>query len=281
MKKILIYFAAACLGTVAHSSELPRMLTACPVFIEIGSSTGSGFWVGRSNAIYLVTAKHVLFDLQKGGEPLQIFGTNLVITMWPAQITNVSVLTVNIGAYHAKNGVRYSKDRDIAVALFLSRNPNGTVRTDHRFLTLSTTNISTCFDATEKVMRKFDEINPAEDVFTFGFPTSIGSTLPGRQQLNPKRPLAKKGIIADADPEKRLLVLDMPVYFGNSGGPVISRTSTGAFSSSIRVIGVVSQFVPFEDVWISRRYNLPNFTWSNSGYSIAEPIDHVLDLLWE
>ena len=37
---------------------------AYPVHVSVGDSTGSGFFVSKSDGVYFVTARHVLIDLQ-------------------------------------------------------------------------------------------------------------------------------------------------------------------------------------------------------------------------
>jgi hypothetical protein len=45
------------------------------------------------------------------------------------------------------------------------------------------------------------------------------------------------------------------------------------------VIGVISQFVPFAEVWDNKTHGYQNVEISNSGYSIATPIDFVIMLI--
>jgi hypothetical protein len=77
--------------------------------------------------------------------------------------------------------------------------------------------------------------------------------------------------VAGQNLEKRSIVLDCPVYPGNSGGPAIEVDPEG-LGYRLRVVGVVSEFVPFAD---SAKYIS---MLSNSGYSIATPMDFVLEL---
>jgi hypothetical protein len=69
-----------------------------------------------------------------------------------------------------------------------------------------------------------------------------------------------------------LIVSHSTVYPGNSGGPVV-ETDPQRFGYHLSVIGVVSEFVPFHDRALSFIMD------SNSGYSIATPMDFVLDLI--
>lgn len=272
-----------CTGLNASGANLLPGFENCPWYLEFSAEgkTGSGFVLFTSNHVFLVTAKHVLFDMGAKTNPLPLIGTNLLAVGWSDQ--QRTKMNINLGAYHDVNQVRYSEKRDVAVVLFATRdlqNPNQWGY-DTRFVRIDqATNTTPGMSLGVEVCRRYSDVHVAEDIYTFGYPTSVGSQLPNLNQLNPTRRLAKRGIIADKDPDRRRYVLDLSVYFGNSGGPVVAMRDTGLGSYENHLIGVVSEFVPFEDVWISQRYKLQNVTWGNSGYSIAEPIDHVLDLIW-
>jgi len=47
----------------------------------------------------------------------------------------------------------------------------------------------------------------------------------------------------------------------------------------MRVIGVVCQFVPNAEVWVNASNGFANRSIYNSGYSIATPMDPVLELI--
>jgi hypothetical protein len=119
----------------------------------------------------------------------------------------------------------------------------------------------------------FDQVLSGNDVMLFGYPSSLA--LQALQQLDPTRPLLRKGIIAGVNPEKKSIILDCPVYFGNSGGPVLEMDRDG-FQIQLRIIGVVNQFVPFIQQAGSQTFEM-QFA-SNSGYSIITPMDFVLEL---
>ncbi len=70
----------------------------------------------------------------------------------------------------------------------------------------------------------------------------------------------------------------MTTFPGNSGGPAVRVTDTGFGSKKFQIIGIVGQFVPFDNA----RFNLPlgeKVTVLNSGYSVFTPIDTVMDLI--
>lgn len=128
----------------------------------------------------------------------------------------------------------------------------------------------------EGTTRLFNEIGIGNDVFIVGYPISLGLDTSG--QLDHKRPLLRKGIIAGINQEQRTIILDCPVYFGNSGGPVIEYDNT---DRCFYIIGVVSQYVPFVNKWANVRERYINVELTNSGYCVVEPMDAVFDLIDE
>jgi len=45
------------------------------------------------------------------------------------------------------------------------------------------------------------------------------------------------------------------------------------------LIGLVIQFIPFEEKWLSLNYKIVNIDYQNSGYSVIAPMDYVLELM--
>ena len=90
-------------------------------------------------------------------------------------------------------------------------------------------------------VKHFDEVLTGNDVFVFGYPTSLGlKSDPTRPpQFDPSLPLLRKGIVAGKNPRLHTLILDSPIYFGNSGGPALEVEQDG-LQRRFRVIGVVS-----------------------------------------
>lgn len=46
-----------------------------------------------------------------------------------------------------------------------------------------------------------------------------------------------------------------------------------------RLIGVVTEFVPYAEKWLNINQKYINTTISNSGYSIVEPVDAIFELI--
>ena len=77
--------------------------------------------------------------------------------------------------------------------------------------------------------------------------------------------------------KNRTIILDVPVFFGNSGGLVVEDQEE---EPQFLPIGVISEYVPFVEELFSLQHNeVTSFSRQNSGYSIAVPIDTVLDLI--
>lgn len=279
MMRTLILIAALIL-VPAVNAALPPSVSSMSALLVLPKGdgtveTGSGLLYQNSNRLFVITAKHVLFDIASPTRPLVLHSTNMLIISWDGDKRNE--IQYNLGAYYQNNEVRYSESRDVAVACLGRVTTNGQWAFHTGFT--KGTGDSPAPAVTSAGIRKFDAVFVAQDVYTFGYPTSVGSQM--HQQLNPQRPLARKGIVADVDHVKKHIVLDIPVYFGNSGGPAIVVDEIAPMQWKYSVIGIVTQFVPFEDVWTSQKYKIPHITWSNSGYSIVEPIESALELLWE
>jgi hypothetical protein len=123
-------------------------------------------------------------------------------------------------------------------------------------------------------VKRFKDVLVGNDIVLFGYPNSIG--LEKSPQFDSHRPLLRKGIVAGTDPSKPSIVLDCPSYFGNSGGPVL-EVDRQVFQTRFSIIGVVSQYIPYVNSASSQTSSIVIFT--NSGYSVATPMDFVLELI--
>jgi Trypsin-like peptidase domain len=123
-------------------------------------------------------------------------------------------------------------------------------------------------------VKTFNQILTGNDVVVFGYPSSIG--LQSLPQIDYLRPLLRKGIVAGTNPAKQSIILDCSVYFGNSGGPVLEVDRTG-LGAVFKIIGVVTEYVPFAQSAGSETVGITLL--GNSGYSVAVPMDFVLELL--
>lgn len=102
-------------------------------------------------------------------------------------------------------------------------------------------------------------------VFVFGYPTTISGI---DAWLDIGLPLLRKGIVAGINHELKAIILDCPVFGGNSGGLVIEIERTSLTELKYRAIGVIANFVPYQRDW-----------YQNSGYSVVVPMDFVEEML--
>jgi hypothetical protein len=119
-------------------------------------------------------------------------------------------------------------------------------------------------------VRKFDDVLVGNDAILYGYPVSLG--LPDTQQFDPLRPLLRRAFIAGKDPQRRSLIIDGPVYRGNSGGPVF-EIEPEPNETHFHLVGIMTEFIPLTEKGADFMMLL------NSGYSIAEPMDFVLELI--
>jgi len=143
---------------------------------------------------------------------------------------------------------------------------------------VSKLDLLSCFIEKEHSTTKiYKDVLVGNEAFVFGYPTSIG--LKEIPQINYIRPLLRKGTIAGKNDKMKTIILDCPTYYGNSGGPVVEVERIGAFNTQFRVIGLISQFVPFAEIWINATQKYSYKQLSNSGYTIVIPIDFVIELI--
>jgi hypothetical protein len=117
----------------------------------------------------------------------------------------------------------------------------------------------------EENVKLLNDVIVGNQVFVFGYPTSITGINPW---LNIKLPLLRKGIIAGKNEVLKAIILDCPVFAGNSGGLVIEVEKKPFSSPKYMAIGLITNFIPFQIEW-----------YQNSGYSIVVPMDFVEELI--
>ena len=85
----------------------------------------------------------------------------------------------------------------------------------------------------------------------------------------------------------REFLVDMLIFPGNSGGPVVTRTELNAIQGTKRqdrsyLIGVVRGYLPYRDVAVSKQTGLERVTFEeNSGLAAVIPMDFVMEVIEE
>lgn len=128
-----------------------------------------------------------------------------------------------------------------------------------------------------KTVLRFTDVLVGNDVYVYGYPTSIG--IKENKQFDIMKPLLRRGIVAGKNKDNKTIILDCPVYYGNSGGPVIQKKDVRVGLQVFELIGLIVEFVPFQEEWLNLKYNYTNNEISNSGYSVAIAMDYIVDLL--
>lgn len=175
-------------------------------------------------------------------------------------------IIVDFEVLNKKNFILYNKSRDIAVVELgkTIEKENGKYQINYYKKAVKTISVvGTGFSLNEKLLKKFEDVLVGNEVYIFGYPTSLSIN----PEIDINKPLLRRGIIAGKNEIFKTIILDCPVFFGNSGGLVVEveKVSTAI---NFRAIGIISKFVPYLIGWKE-----------NSGYSIAEPMDGLIELL--
>jgi hypothetical protein len=254
--------------------SIPDDNLAYPVLISVGtSSTGTGFYLNTDEAIYLVTAKHVLIK-QETGTPID---EKAILLSYSRDIIDKSqnVLQLDLNVLLQSGNLVFHTKADVAAVKILTMTPE---RVTHIVdgVTIQSRAHNGILGVHSPAVKLFSDVLVANDVFIFGYPVSLG--MKDIPQIDYQRPLLRKGIIAGKNESLQTIILDCPVFPGNSGGPVLEVEQDG-FELKFRVIGVVSQFIPIAETWLNTLFGYTNLSVGNSGYSVATPIDFVLETI--
>ena len=245
-----------------------------PVLIEAGDGSGSGFYVKNKKSIFLVTATHVLFDSNA-----KLLSKKIQLTSYGHDLEKDERITIEVNLLEVE--IRRSKDKDIVV-VELGKTDDDKEEGSFSFhwgkgVIAGKKPTSGVVIVPAGGLSKFDEVGISNDVFVLGYPNSVG--LDG--QIDKTMPLLRKGVVAGKNKDRGTIVLDCPVYFGNSGGIVIEVEVDDLGKRKFKVIGVVSQYVPFIEKLFSLQLKYINKNYENSGYAIAVPIDDIFELTEE
>lgn len=212
---------------------------------------------------YLVTNRHVLEDHRRvllrfnpeGDEPARVYPQDLyndngtqVWTPHPDGAIDVAVAAVNFDAL---------KQAALAVDAFAS---------DAHTLTR------------QEMLE--NEVVEGDGVFVLGFPMGLVGQSRNTVLVRTGCIARIQDLLAGTEPT---FLIDSFVFPGNSGGPVILKPQLGAiegtFSHDVSyLIGIVSQYVPYQDVAISVQTMQPRVSFEeNSGLAQVYPLDYIQD----
>ncbi len=247
-------------------------LLASATLISTGVSNGSGIIYFSEKNLYLVTAKHVLFKNDK------LISDEIETVSQCTDINDESVHRLRINLNKLK--YLFHKTDDVCVVQIGFPKPNVKNLTMLHFEGIEKLEKGSSNPGLirERDTLKFDEVLISNDVFVLGYPTSIG--LKHLPQFNYNKPLLRRGIISSTFKEANTIILDCPSYGGNSGGPVI-QVSVDVDKKDFKLIGIVSQYIPYVQKWCNLRDGIENVEYLNSGYSVAVSWDSVKEIVAE
>ena len=115
-------------------------------------------------------------------------------------------------------------------------------------------------------------VGEGHGLFVLGFPMAIVGD--SRQYV-----ICRSGAVArirDTLGGAAEFLVDASVFPGNSGGPVILRSTSADAGDSPRVIGIVKSYLPYEDVAKSTQTRIERIRFQeNSGLASAHPTDMI------
>jgi hypothetical protein len=255
---------------------------AYPVLITLKENvSASGFYLNDGRHIYLATARHVLFKKSKKSYTLNAASATCLSYPKDPNDPGRIKLELNLKSLYAKSLIIYHKTHEAAVVRIANRVAREKGEGYRIGLLDGVKKLESARSGLVAVgianTRPFEKALISNDVFLFGYPTSIG--IKEMPQVDSQRPLLRKGVVAGKNEPKKTIIIDCPTYYGNSGGPVAMVEQISAAKTEFPIIGLVSEFVPFKETWVNTTHKTSHWEISNSGYSVVTPIDVVLELL--
>lgn len=261
----LLLFLMKVITFAQGGRALPEDNLAYPILIQFSNSFGSGFFINTKDAVYLITAKHVLWDSRTNN----VLEREVKVKCQPRDKTEGAIieLKIDLSSLMSKALLKTHPDYDIAVVRvgkIVSANNLTQLELEPQ-VTIASPTKSGIVGAGIELCKKRADVLIGNDVFLFGYPNTIG--LPGQPQIDYDKPLLRKGIISGANNTRRVLIIDCPAFPGNSGGPVV-QVEHDFTVTRFSIIGIVTEFVPYN--------RNPAF---NSGYSVVTPMDPILEIV--
>jgi hypothetical protein len=256
--------------------ETPASYLVYPTLIEVAGTTGSGFHVYDDDSVYLVSARHVLFkdSISLFESPITFTSLDRHTLVKPVQkrLDSRILFADDNLIGHPNPGI------DIAVCRIGKarrvKEPGGA-----GFRVKASNGVETITKGKELLQTGFNvkafalsaNIEPGEMIFSIGYPTSLART---DSALDRAYPLLRSGIVAGKPPSGKLLI-DCPTYPGNSGGVVIRSKSRNPIGVAVKNVGFTEKlFSSVDQSEVSQRRH-------NSGYTVVEPMDRVIEAIAE
>ena len=248
--------------------------SAFTVSVVLENSKGSGFFFCYKGNMFVVTARHVIFN-EKDGE-FSLYGK--AATIKAPDIMGATASPAIFDILLNENNTFYNNSYDVGLVHLGSyrlTHDNTKLHPAYRDEIVQTqlpTNRGQFYGQYSSV--SLGNVKVGADVFVAGYPTSLGITH-YLDLFDHDRPVVRKGIVSHVNYERQHIIIDCFVFPGNSGGPVIQASSTGDAKNTL--IGLVSRYIPYRQLQIIPVENITNINYINSGYALIVSMDHVID----
>ncbi len=272
MKINLLFIFLFLLANTLFSQEDAKrksfnLMLAATTSIDFPNSEndGSGFLYKDSTHLYLITARHLLFDKNITDESYNLLHNNCQISfnlnlkdsiLYPAKFQ------LDLEMAYILDQISYGDDSDIALIKLgnIEKHPvHDSLKLIKYHLAITAKNDSKeglLVAIKSKDIIQQENISEGFEIFLFGFPNTIG--LQSIPQFSKKRPLVRKGLIAGFNETSKRYILDAAAFGGNSGGPVTILKQNRYY-----FCGIVIENIPV---------NLLGDFVGNSGYSVMETL---------
>jgi hypothetical protein len=164
------------------------------------------------------------------------------------------VVAANLSAMQKNGDVKLHQSQGLVVVKLAMVGSPASGKVLQRGVAMKASAESDLLGVPTAAVKTYEQVAVGNDVIVYGYPGSPG--IPDNPQLDPSRPLLRRGLVAGRDPQKRSIIVDGGDS-GSEGCPVFEIDPEGYGYS---LIGVV----------IDRL---------DSGYSIVKPMDFVLELM--
>lgn len=286
----LLLLAAALTGSQIAQAQTQRAIPednlSYPVLITLKNANdlsvgfGSGFYLNTDDAVYLVTAKHVLAAALPNPitQQIEVPDASLELLSYSKDVPPQRILlSLKLSAVSQTGAVKIHSFQDVVVlkiAMIAEAGAGGVI--DKRKIAGVPGVIakemaeSGLLGVSMEAVKKFDQVLVGNDAILYGYPVSLA--LRKNALFDAFHLLLRRALIAGKDVQQRSIIIDGAVYRGNSGGPVF-EIDHEPFQTRFYLIGVLTDFVPLVEGTDDFVFQL------NSGYSVARSMDFVLELI--
>ena len=234
------------------------------------NGAGSGFLFRTAQGVFLVTARHVLFNSDGG-----LWDNRLVVgpQVRPGGVPGSPPLSLDLPLLQSLGELRSHPRLDAAVVRLArpAKSGTGPAEINDGVLATGDTPVGN-WDGLLTVgdCLPFASVSEGAGAMLVGFPVSLAAilTTPGGQA---DIPLLRRGAVAGRFPGGPLIITDIPSLPGNSGGPVAQQADdTG---HRWKLIGLLSGLIAKHVGSGTNDFEI------HTGYSFVVPMEAVLEVI--